>query len=485
MLKRLDRPTFLELAKIKPRVAVYREFSCDDLTPSICFHLLKQREQGAALLESAVHDQDRGRYSLLAFHPVAQFQVANSKCTFTTEAGLKKEGGKVLEELRSCLELMRCAPDPKLPPLVGGAVGFFSYDAIRLFEEIPDRHQNSVPEVFFLFHKLHIAFDHIQGRMIISLVIDVGSDPEKDYEEAMGEIDQIYESLSQSPKIEKKGRLSSAPFQEDCDDAAFCQKVIRAKEYIRQGDAFQIVISRKFYKPFTGSAFDVYRALRLSNPSPFMFYLETDAFAVAGASPERLIKVENGITRMTPIAGTRLRIPGQEEETERELLADPKEEAEHMMLVDLGRNDLGATAEPGSVCVKELKQVRRFAHVLHLVTLLEAKLREGLDALDAFKAVFPAGTLSGAPKIRAMEIIDELEESRRGIYGGAICSIDNKGDFDSCIAIRAAYFQDGQVSVRAGAGVVLDSEPEKEADETRHKAKGILQAIQMVEEGVL
>lgn len=485
MFKQLTLDDFLKLSTTRKRVAVYREFPCDDLTPYVCFEMVRRQGPGCALLESAIKDKEVGRYSLIAFDPIGSMRVDKNHSRFRSNGADNDLKGPALESLRHLLAEMRCAADPNLPPLVGGAVGFLSYDAVRHFEVIPDRHtQGSVPDFLFDFHRTYIAFDHIKGSITISVVVD-GGGSEQTYAKAMEEIVSLKAKLSQPGSREKRTIAAPSAFKDEMSDEAFCEKVKKAKEYIAQGDAFQIVVSRSFQKSFSGSLFDVYRALRMANPSPFMFYIETEELAVAGASPERLIKLEKNKVQTMPIAGTRPRCQEKDDAVGQDLLADPKEDAEHMMLVDLGRNDLGAIAEVGSVQVKELKTVRHFAHVTHLVSILEADLRSGLDALDALKAAFPAGTLSGAPKIRAMQIIDELEESRRGLYGGAVCTIDNNGEMDSCIAIRMAVLQDGIITVRAGAGVVFDSDPMKEAEETRHKAKGVLEAIRMVEEGVL
>ena len=484
MFKQLSLDTFLKLSQTRSRVAVYREFPCDDLSPYVCFDLIRRRGAGCALLESAIKDKEVGRFSLIAFNPVGTLTVKGADSQFRSEEGTRILSGAPLDNLRELLAQMHCALDPDLPPLVGGAVGFLSYDAVRCFEVIPDRHDTgTIPDFLFYFHRSYIAFDHIKGSITLSVVVEGGQ--EVDYTQAIEEILALKTLLAQ-PHVKPQAPLSSVfPFVEEIDDRAFCEKVVKAKEYIASGDVFQVVLSRAFQKPFAGSLFDVYRALRMANPSPFMFYIEGEDFAVAGASPERLIKLEKGKLYTMPIAGTRPRCQERDAAVEKELLADLKEDAEHMMLVDLGRNDLGAVAEVGTVAVKELKAVRHFAHVTHLVSTLEADLKKGADALDALRAAFPAGTLSGAPKIRAMEIIDELEESRRGLYGGAVCTIDNGGEMDSCIAIRMAVLQGGLITVRAGAGIVFDSDPIKEAEETRQKAKGVFEAIRMVEEGIL
>ncbi len=370
---------------------------------------------------------------------------------------------------------------------MGGGVGFVSYDAVCLFEKIPNRHidKDNLPDLLFLFHAVHIAFDHCRGSVCISVNVERTLDPEADYALALQKIEETLQKIKSAPvKVEKKAMLEGQ-VKEDMDDEAFCQMVERAKEHILKGDVFQVVLSRSFECPYEGNPFDVYRALRMTNPSPFMFYLQMEDFAIAGASPERLVKLENRVLQTMPIAGTRPRVLNEEERVILELMQDPKEDAEHMMLVDLGRNDLGAVAKVGTVEVTQLKVPRIFAHVIHLVSHVEAQIADSLDALDALKAVFPAGTLTGAPKIRAMEIIDALETSARGIYGGCVCSIDNQGNFDSCIAIRTALIKNKVASVRAGAGIVFDSDPQTEADETRSKAKGVIQAIHLASRGVL
>ena len=301
----------------------------------------------------------------------------------------------------------------------------------------------------------------------------------------MGKIQEIRAVLKAPLKNSERSSHPPSVFKEDSNDLEFCEMVRKAQEYIRKGDAFQIVLSRTFSCPYPGKPFEIYRALRMTNPSPFMFYMETGEFAIAGSSPERLIKAERRKLQTMPIAGSRPRNAEDEGKMIEDLLKDPKENAEHMMLVDLGRNDLGVVAEVGTVCVKTLKKLRIFPHIIHLVSEIEATLAKEFDELDAFKAVFPAGTLSGAPKIRAMQIIDEIETSRRGLYGGAICTIDHRGDLDSCIAIRTAFIQGGTVFVRAGGGIVLDSDPQKEAEETRAKAKGVIKAVHLAMAGIL
>jgi anthranilate synthase component I len=487
MFRQVTLEEFKKASSHQKKAVVFQEFPCDDITPIHAFLALNAKE-GAVLLESAVKDQDVGRYSLLAIEPFAEFKSKGTYSEFVSKNGNSVRESFPFEHLRNTIKASRLPSNPHYPPMVGGAIGFATYDAIRLFEEIPDRHpdQHRLPDLFFLFHTVHIAFDHLKGSIFISVIKELSGDLEKDYADALEKIREIRNLLKTPLKNSKTPSNLPSDFVEDISDDSFCEKVRRVQEHIRKGDAFQVVLSRTFSCPYPGKPFEIYRALRMANPSPFMFYIETGEFAIAGSSPERLVRVEKGKLHITPIAGTRPRNGEEDDEklTE-ELMECPKEETEHMMLVDLGRNDLGIVAEIGTVQVKELKKARIFPHVIHLVSQIEARLAKEFDELDALKAVFPAGTLSGAPKIRAMEIIDQLEESRRGLYGGTICTIDNHGNLDSCIAIRTAFIKDGVVSVRAGAGIVFESDPEKETEETRAKAKGVIKAVHLAMAGII
>lgn len=486
MFKQTTLEEFKVAAAGQKRAVVYQEFPCDDITPTQAFLSLNSKE-GAVLLESAVKDEDLGRYSLIAIDPFAEFRSKGAHSEFIFKEEKEQSQDHPFTHLREVIRRNRLPANTQYPPLVGGAIGFTTYDAVRLFEEISDRHpdKDQLPDLFFLFHAVNIAFDHSKGSLLISVNVELTDDLEKDYAAALGKIQALREQVKVPPTRNGQKAASSSSVIEEMDDAEYCEKVKKAKEHIFKGEAFQIVLSRTFHCPFEGNPFDVYRALRMTNPSPFMFYMQTKDYAIAGASPERLVKLEGRKLQTMPIAGTRPRIPGEEDKTVLELLQDPKEDAEHMMLVDLGRNDLGAVSAVGSVKVTQLKTARYFPHVIHLISQIESTLSDVHDGLDALKSVFPAGTLTGAPKISAMHIIDHLEASRRGIYGGTICTIDNSGNLDSCIAIRTAFIKDGMASVRAGAGIVLDSDPQQEADETRVKAKGVINAIHLASEGVL
>lgn len=477
---------FKQAAHNQRRAIVFQEFHCDDITPTQAFLALKAGD-GSVLLESAVKDEAMSRHSILAIDPFATFSSKGENATLQLQEKEENYRGEPFDRLRQTFHALRVTSCQQLPLLVGGAIGFMSYDAVRLFETVssqhPDIHQ--VPDLFFLFHSIHIIFDHTKKSLIISINIACTEDSEKDYRAAVEKIQQIRVQLK--TPVEKKVKKKRQPcvFAEDTTDEEYCVMVKKAKEHLAKGDIFQVVPSRTFSTPFDADAFDVYRALHAINPSPFMFYLQTSRFCLAGASPERLVKLENTTLQTMPIAGTCPRVLGRENQSVLALLQDPKEDAEHMMLVDLGRNDLGKIAKIGSVKVTELKVAKYFAHVIHLVSQVQAEIAEGFDAFDALKATFPAGTLSGTPKIRAMEIIDALENSRRGVYGGAVCTIDAQGNLDSCILIRTAFIQDGMAYVRAGGGVVIDSDPQKEADESRAKAQSVLNALSMAQEGVL
>jgi anthranilate synthase component 1 len=368
---------------------------------------------------------------------------------------------------------------PGLPRLTGGAVGYLSYDAVRLFERIPDRHPPSgLPLASFAFYRSLVAFDHVAQRLV--LITHAAPGQRSAHDAAQAQLDAMEADLRRPPvttpgdgALPEAGQLTGG--------ADYCDAVRKAKDYIGIGDIFQVVLSRQAIVPCDLEPFAVYRALRMVNPSPYMYFLKDGDTAVAGASPEMLVRVENGQVEARPIAGTRPRgaTPEDDERLAAELLADDKERAEHLMLVDLGRNDLGRVCRFGSVNVPEFMKIERYSHVAHIVSSVKGELREGMDALDALAATFPAGTLSGAPKIRAMEIIDELEPARRGLYGGGIGYVDLRGNLDFCITIRTVVLRGGKAYVQAGAGIVADSDPDAEARETEAKAGAVFEALRL------
>jgi anthranilate synthase component 1 len=368
-----------------------------------------------------------------------------------------------------------------LPRFTGGAVGYLTYDAIRLFERIPDRHAPSgLPLASFAFYRSLVAFDHVQQRLVLIAHAEPGR--KSAYERARDVLDGLEQDLRRERGASRGARASAAKAARSLGDgSAYREAVRRAKEYIAAGDIFQVVLSRqqKVAGPF--DAFAVYRALRMVNPSPYMYFLKDGETAVAGASPEMLVRVENGRVETRPIAGTcpRGATPEEDAALAERLLADEKERAEHLMLVDLGRNDVGRVSRFGSVTVPEFMKVERYSHVAHIVSSVTGELREDKDALDALAATFPAGTLSGAPKIRAMEIIDELEPVRRGVYGGALGYVDLRGNLDFCIAIRTIVLHEGEAVVQAGGGIVADSDPAAEQRETEAKAGALFEALRL------
>jgi len=469
-------------------VAAFRHVAADLLTPVAAFGALARPGGGAFLLESSDGAGDVGRYSFLGFEPSLRVVGAGRRVEVWRAGERTHVEGDVLAVLRRELARRRVAADAGLPPLVGGAVGTLAYDAVRLWERLPDRHaaDAAAPDVDFSFFDIVVAFDHLRRTATISHVVEPGGSPREAFDRAQDRLDEVAARLAAPPgQPPAAGGGPAGAVESDLDDATYERLVRRAKEYILAGDIFQVVLSRRFRMPCPAAPFAVYRALRMVNPSPFMFYLQQGERAVAGSSPERLVRTQGRRVETMPIAGTRPRGAGAEDaRLEAELLADPKERAEHMMLVDLARNDLGIVADSGSVVVEELAAVQRLSRVMHLTSRVAATLRQDCDGLDALRAALPAGTLSGAPKIRAMEIIDELETSRRGLYGGAVGYLDGSGQTDSCIAIRMAEIAGGAATVRAGAGIVHDSDPAAEAAETRHKARAVLEAVRLAVEGL-
>lgn len=488
MIEQLSFEDYKRLAENAKRVRIYREISADRLTPIGIVERLSAEMNDGVILESGLSHSDAGRYSFIAFGSMAQLKVENKVVHIRLGDKISTHQLPPFDLLRELIFDLSVAEKKQPEYTSTGAVGFLSYDAVRLFEAIPDRHssEQDLPEMVFNFYETTLTYDHLKQKLLISKIVLVDENLEKIYDQAQIQIDQLIEKISANIEIEDAQKDHQTKLVEtDIDDEKFINLVERAKNYIVAGDAFQIVLSRSFKKPYTRPPFDIYRALRQVSPSPYMFYFPIGDRIIVGASPEKLISVRDGQVDINPIAGTRRRGDTlNDAEIVQELLNDPKEIAEHMMLVDLARNDLGAVCEPGSVKVTELSKIKHFSHVSHIASVVTGKLAKNKDAFDALQAAFPAGTLSGAPKIRAMEIIDELETSRRGMYGGAICRLDYDGNFDSCIAIRMALLKDGLATIRTGAGIVYDSHPPSEANETRLKAAAILEAINLAERGL-
>ncbi len=496
----MKREEFIQLAAENTVVPVYRELSADTLTPVSVFLRLRRRGEPAFLLESVEGGERVGRYSFIGREPFQRISATPNSVEIEREDGSRETSEEgFFRVLAREIAQFRSPTHPGLPPLTGGAAGFIGYDAVRWIEAIPDRHENdaSIPDAqFHFFHSL-IAFDHVRRRVVLVANVQVGDAPlasdelDAKYARALKRIERMADDLARPVPAEEMPRPAVSLARERIDHgmesnftrAEFETAVRRAKEYIEAGDAFQIVLSQRFQRAIDVEPFDVYRALRMLNPSPYLFFLQWDDTAVLGSSPETMVRVQDRTAMVRPIAGTRRRGADRAEDVqlEEELLGDEKELAEHRMLVDLGRNDIGRVARFGTVEVSRLEQIERYSHVMHIVSQVEGTLRDELSAIDAFCAGFPAGTVSGAPKIRAMEIIDELEPTRRGIYAGAVGYLDFAGNLDTAIAIRTLVIHRGVAFAQAGAGIVADSVPENEYFETIHKASALYDAIRLAE----
>lgn len=482
-------PEFREVKKIAESgqynvVPISCEILSDFTTPIETMKILKNVSTHCYMLESAVADEQWGRYTFLGFAPKLEITCIDGKMQI---GNVKIETENPSEHIRQILADYKSPRFAYLPSFTGGLVGYFSYDYLG-YSEPSVRCRVEDSEAFkdvdlMLFDKV-IAFDHVRQKIILIVNMSL-DDIEVGYNKAVLELKQLVELLKKGEKKqETKGCLMGEViplFEKE----QFCGMVEQAKQYIREGDIFQIVLSNRLSAPFEGSLLNTYRMLRTINPSPYMFYFSGTDVEVAGASPETLVKLENGILHTFPLAGTRPRGKTNEEDRalSQELLADEKELAEHNMLVDLGRNDLGKISRFGTVKVEKFHTIEYFSHVMHIGSTVRGEICKGKDALDAIEAVLPAGTLSGAPKIRACQLNGELENNKRGIYGGAIGYIDFTGNMDTCIAIRIAYKKNGKVFVRSGAGIVADSVPEKEYTECINKAKAVVDALKLAEEG--
>ncbi len=489
MTFRPEYDEFCELAKQGNLVPVYREILADLDTPVSAF--LKLDDGGDAfLLESLQGGETWARYSFLGTAP-RKVLIAKGRRFGVAPAGEEpawRETVDPLGEARRELASLRVVSIAGLPRFAGGLVGFLGYDIARSFERLPERVVDDLdqPDLYLMLVDTLVVFDNVaQSMKVVSHAwIEDDADLRAVYAAACERVDQVTERLSHPLRREVPPLLKDAPrVTSNFEPKAYEGIVERAKEYIRAGDIIQVVLAQRFECPLRARPFDIYRCLRALNPSPYMFFLRTGDRIVLGASPEVMARLEGREITVRPIAGTRPRGTTEQDDDalEKELRADPKEIAEHIMLVDLGRNDVGRVAEVGSVAVTERLNVERYSHVMHLVSNVRGTLRAGLDAFDAFRATFPAGTLSGAPKIRAMEIIEELEPVRRGVYGGAVGYFDFAGSMDTCIAIRTMVIQGQTIYGQAGAGIVADSDPEREHAECVNKSRALFQAVKMAE----
>ena len=459
------------------------ELLSDFTTPIETMRILKSVSTHCYMLESAQANDRWGRYTFLGYDPKTEITCIDG---VMMAGGIQFKTDDPSAYLRQILSSYKSPRFDYLPPFTGGLVGYFSYDYLG-YSEPSVRCKAEDSEAFkdvdlMLFDKV-IAFDNVRQKIILIANMKLG-DIEAGYNKASLELRQLAELIRNGVKKEEPAGRLTGEVTPLFNKAQYCEMVEKAKKHIFEGDIFQIVLSNRLSAPFEGSLLNTYRVLRTINPSPYMFYFSGTDVEVAGASPETLVKLEDGILHTFPLAGTRPRGKTEQEDLrlERELLADEKELAEHNMLVDLGRNDLGKVSKFGTVEVEKLHSIERFSHVMHIGSTVRGEIRDDKDALDAIEAVLPAGTLSGAPKIRACQLIGELENNKRGIYGGAIGYIDFTGNMDTCIAIRIAYKKNGKVFVRSGAGIVADSDPEKEFEECLNKARASLRALETAQE---
>ena len=484
---RPDYKEFSALARQATLVPVVKSVMADLLTPVSAFLAISRGEKDAFFLESIERGEQIGRYSFLGAHPYMRLHARGDEVAI--ERGKKREvrQGNVMQVAKILLQQHRPAAVPGLPPFTAGAVGFCSYDTVRQLEKIGDCAKDDLhlPDCVLMFYDRLLAFDHLRHQIHIIAAADVSNEsPRRAYDRALRDIAALEKKLAsglsarnlRTQRVKPRGKLHvrARTARKDFENA-----VRKSKEYIAAGDVFQVVISQRLDFTPGVAPFDVYRALRTVNPSPYMYFLKMGDTHVLGSSPEMLVRVTGRKLEYRPIAGThpRGRDEAEDEKLEKKMLSDEKERAEHVMLVDLGRNDLGRVSEYGSVKVKDLMYVERYSHVMHIVSALEGRLRPELHALDAFAACFPAGTLSGAPKVRAMQIIEELEPTRRGVYGGSVLYADFAGNLDSCIAIRTMLMQGKKAYLQAGAGIVADSDPATEYEESMNKAQAVLKAV--------
>ncbi len=517
---RPEQRDFTALAKVHTLLPVYRTVTADLETPVSAFLRIANGEPEAFLLESVEGGERVGRYTFIGIEPYRRMVARGRRIVVTERQTIGDRGvarqadprsfeGDIFQELKAALGGHRPATLPGLPPFTAGAVGFFSYDVVRQIERLPElaADELGVPDAYLMFFDQVMAFDHVRKEIYLIATVDLLREPmDGAYGRAVDRLDRMEERLRRALPEGANGRsravLAALELTPRTPKPEYLRAVEQVKEYIAEGDIFQCVLSQRFDCVPEVDAFEIYRALRIVNPSPYLYFLRfamgesedpgkrreaaedrergARTAHLVGSSPELLVRVKGRRVEYRPIAGTRWRHADEAEDQrlEAELRGDAKEVAEHIMLVDLGRNDLGRVSEFGSVKVKNLMFVERYSHVMHLVSALEGELKEGLSAIDAFRACFPAGTLSGAPKIRAMEIIEELEPARRGVYGGSILYADFSGNLDSCIAIRT-LFMDGELGyIQAGGGVVADSVPESEYEESRNKAQAVVRAIE-------
>ncbi len=488
-----DFKEFSRLAREATLVPVVKSVTADLLTPVSAFLAIAEKEPYAFLLESNERGEQVGRFTFLGARPYMRVKARSGTVTIERGRRREKSQGNVFQTVKQLLREHRPAMVPGLPPFTAGAVGYFAYDVVRQLEKIGEHAKDdlSLPDAELMFFDRLLAFDHLRHQIHIMAAADVSREsPRAAYDRAVRDISALEKKLASglsSAVWRKSTKVRPGKFKVHAGTTEdhFLRSVERCKEYIAAGDIFQVVLSQRLDFQPEVEPFDLYRALRQVNPSPYLYFLRMENTHILGSSPEMLVRVTGRKLEYRPIAGTHPRGRDEAEDLrlEQQMRNDEKERAEHVMLVDLGRNDLGRVSEYGSVKVKDLMYVERYSHVMHLVSALEGTLRKDLDALDAFAACFPAGTLSGAPKVRAMQIIEELEPVRRGIYGGSVLYADFAGNLDSCIGIRTLLMQGKHAYLQAGAGIVADSNPASEFQESLNKARAVLRAVEIARGG--
>jgi anthranilate synthase component 1 len=490
----LSKEQFVDQATKGNLIPLYREIVADMETPVSAFVKLGGPNRRSFLLESVEGGEKWGRYTFLGVDPSIIYRYDKGSVTIiegdSTRTYTPK--GDPLDELRTLMARYTPVSIPGLPRFHGGAVGFLTYDAVRFFEKMPETvvDELQTPDALFYITDSIIVFDNVANtiKVTVNVHVDEGVDPADAYQSATDQIDELVATLRRPAPdaTPEMGQLAEVNFTGNIDQATYESNVLSAKGYISAGDIFQVVLAQRLSTQITVHPFQVYRALRHVNPSPYMYYLNCGEHTVVGASPESLVRVEEGVVETRPIAGTRPRGMNDAEDKalSDDLMADEKERAEHVMLVDLGRNDIGRVSEGGSVVVNEFMNIEKYSHVIHIVSNVQGELKADVDAYDALRACFPAGTLSGAPKIRAMEIIEEFEKTRRGIYGGAVGYFSFSGNMDVAIAIRTLQIHNNIAYLGVGAGIVADSIPASEYQETINKGKALIQAVKLAENGL-
>ncbi len=480
-VRKMIKPSFSEIMAIKDEydvIPVYKEVYADSVTPITLLRKILQKSDKCFLLESIEGGEKWGRYSFIGCNPKARLVYKNGVLTITGEGELSIKTSKPYNEIRKYMKNYKTPRFNELPPFTGGLVGYYGYAMIAVSEQVLKLKDSETNDFdLMLFDKI-IAYDHLREK--ITVIVNMKTNDTKgQYELAVNDINEIINTITDSAQPKKLESDAEVKFKSTYTKEEFCEMVNRVKEYIINGDIFQCVVSRRFEAEYKGSLLNAYRVLRITNPSPYMVYMNIEGDEIISTSPETLVKLQNGTLNTFPIAGSRPRGKTEDEDNAlaEELINDEKELAEHNMLVDLGRNDIGKISKFNSVKVTSYQQILKYSKIMHICSEVEGEIKDGLDAFDAVEALLPAGTLSGAPKIRACQIIDELEKTPRGVYGGALGYVDFNGNLDTCIAIRMAVKKGDRVYIQAGAGIVADSNPESEYTETYNKALAVINAV--------